>query len=235
LLEWLTEIDPTDKLVPDLVVYGFSILGFAWLPAHFGRKLWLMVAWFCALNLAFLLGVWDYLDWRGPFFFILCGQLPWILFVADLLFNGRLAPKVAGIPMRELLLWQVSRLMGLHFILAIYGGFAPGEFGLQTGFSEALTGLGALALYAAYRPERGWYRTALLFWNAYGLISVMSAEIKIFLANPRLPYLKYSRDIFQYMISYPQNWVYCFWFPLAIGIHAAVFYKLYHARGPRAA
>ncbi len=226
LLEWLQDIDRADKLVPDLVLYGSSILAFAFLPAHFGRKVWLLVGWFLALNVAFLLGIWDFLDWRGPAFFIACGQLPWILFVADLLFRGRLAPKVEAIPMRELLLWQITRLMGLHFILAIYGGYAPDEFGLQVGFSEMLTGLGAFVLYLTYRPDKGWYRTLLIFWNAYGLTSVLSAEYRIFLSNPRLPFTRYSREIFQYMISYPQNWVYCFWFPVAIGIHAAVFYKM---------
>jgi len=230
LLEWLSEIDRADKLVPDLALYAFSLLSFAFIPAHFGRKVWLLVAWFLALNLAFLLGIWDFLDWQGPTFFVVCGQVPWILFVADLLFKGRLAPKVLAIPMRELLLWQITRLMGVHFILAIYGGFAPDEFGLQVGFSEILTGLGALGLYLANRPERGWYRTLLIFWNTYGLTSVLSAEYKIFLANPKLPFTRYSREIFQYMISYPQNWVYCFWFPIAIGIHAAVFYKMYQAR-----
>jgi hypothetical protein len=125
LLEWLTDIDRADKLVPDLVVYAFSILSFAFLPAHFGRKVWLLVGWFLVLNLAFLNGIWDVLDWQGPNFFVACGQLPWILFVADLLFKGRLADKVAAIPMRELILWQTTRLMGLHFILAIYGGYAP--------------------------------------------------------------------------------------------------------------
>jgi hypothetical protein len=230
LLEWLADIDRADKLVPDLVVYAFSILAFAFMPAHFGRKVWLLVAWFLALNLAFLTGIWDLLDWHGPNFLVACGQLPWILFVADLVFNGRLAGKVAAIPMRELILWQITRLMGLHFILAIYGGYAPDEFGIQAGFSEIITGLGAVGLYFAYRPGSGWYDTLVLFWNTYGLTSVLSAEYKIFLSNPRLPLGQYSREIFQYMISYPQNWVYCFWFPVAIGIHAAIFYKMYRDR-----
>lgn len=235
MLEWLADIDRADKLVPDLVLYGFSILSFAFLPAHFGRKVWLLVAWFLGVNVAFLLGFWEFLDWEGPAFFILTGQLPWILFIADLLFKGKLAPKVAAIPMRELLLWQITRLMGLHFILAIYGGWAPEEFGLQAGFSEIITGLGALGLWIWYKPDRGWYRTLLIFWNTYGLTSVLSAEVKILLSNPHLPFSHYSREIFQYMATYPQNWAYCFWFPVAIGMHAAIFYKMYLSRGGQSA
>lgn len=233
-MEWLSDIDRADKLVADLVLYVFSIAAFALMPAHFGRKVWTLVAWFLFLNFAFLLDLWDFFNWQGPAFFILIGQLPWILFVLDLLFKGRLSPKVAAVPMREILLWQITRIMGIHFVLAIYGGYAPEEFALQVGFSELLTGLGALALWIWYRPDKGWYRTLLIFWNTYGLTSVMSAEVKIFLSNPHLPFTHYSREIFQYMTSYPQNWAYCFWFPIAIGMHAAVFFKMYQSRGGKA-
>ncbi len=233
-MEWLSDIDRADKLVADLVLYVFSIAAFAMMPAHFGRKVWTLVAWFLFLNFAFLLDLWDFLNWQGPAFFILIGQVPWILFVLDLLFKGRLSPKVEAVPMREILLWQVTRIMGIHFMLAIYGGYAPEEFALQVGFSELITGLGALALWIWYRPEKGWYRTLLIFWNTYGLTSVMSAEVKIFLSNPHLPFSHYSREIFQYMTSYPQNWAYCFWFPIAIGMHAAVFFKMYKSRGGKA-
>jgi hypothetical protein len=233
-LEWLSDIDRADKLVPDLVLYFFSILAFATLPAHFGRKVWLLVGWFLFINFAFLLDLWDFLNWQGPAYFILLGQAPWILFVLDLLFKGRLSAKVLAVPMREILLWQITRIMGLNFVLAIYGGYAPDEFALQVGFSEVVTGLGAMALWIWYRPEKGWYRALLIFWNTYGLVSVLSAELKIFLSNPHMPFVHFSREIFQYLVSYPQNWIYCFWFPIAIGMHAAVFYKMYQARGMRA-
>jgi hypothetical protein len=234
-LEWLSDIDRADKLVADLILYFFSIVSFAFMPAHFGRKVWVLVVWFLILNLAFLLDLWDFLNWEGPALFIALGQLPWVLFLLDLLFKGRLSGKVAAVPMREILLWQTTRIMGIHFVLAIYGGYAPEEFALQVGFSESVTGLGAIALYFFYKPDKGWYRTLLIFWNTYGLTSVMSAEVKIFLSNPHLPFSKFSREIFQYMSSYPQNWVYCFWFPIAIGMHAAIFYKMYQERGSKTA
>ncbi len=232
-MEWLSDIDRADKLVVDLVLYLFSIGAFALMPVHFGRKVWLLVAWFLILNFAFLLDIWGFFNWEGPGLFIVLGQVPWILFVLDLVFKGRISGKILEVPMREILLWQVTRLMGIHFVIAIYGGYAPEEFALQVGFSEVVTALGALALYFTYRPEKGWYRTLLLFWNTYGITSVLSAEAKIFLSNPHLPFSHFSREIFQYMTSYPQNWVYCFWFPIAIGMHAAVYYKMYHSRGAK--
>lgn len=234
-MDWLSDIDRADKLVVDLVLYLFSIGAFAFMPAHFGRKVWILVAWFLFLNFAFLLELWDFLNWEGPALFITLGQIPWILFVLDLLFKGKLSGKILAVPMKEILLWQTTRLMGIHFVVAIYGGYAPEEFALQVGFSEVVTALGAIALYFTYRPEKGWYRTMLIFWNTYGLTSVLSAEVKIFLSNPHLPFSHFSREIFQYMTSYPQNWAYCFWFPIAIGMHASVFYKMYHTRGAKPA
>jgi hypothetical protein len=230
VLEWLSDIDRADKLVPDLFIYGSSLLAFIFMPTHFGRKIWWLVAWFLFLNFAFLLNLWDFLNWESPALFIGLGQLPWILLVADLLFHGRLSAKVIAIPMRELLLWQITRLMGVHFILAIYGGYAPDEFGAPVGLSEVLTGLGALFLYFKYRPDSSWYRTMLIFWNTYGLTSMLSIEYRIFMSNPHLPFSQYSTEIFHYVVSYPQSWAYCFWFPLAIGMHAAVYYKMYLAR-----
>ena len=232
-MEWLSEIDRADKLVPDLVIYGSSLLSFAFIPPHFGRKIWWLLGWFLFLNLVFLLELWDFVSWESPAIFIALGQLPWMLLLADLLFKGRLAPKVAAIPMRELILWQTTRLMGLHFLLAIYGGYAPDDFAAPVGLSEIITGLGAIALYVKYRPESGLYRTFLIFWNTYGLTSVMSGEYRIFLSNPHIPFSRYSSEIFKYVTSYPQNWGYCFWFPLAIGMHLAVYYKLYLSRNSK--
>lgn len=232
-MEWLGDINWADKLVPDLALYGFSLLGFAFLPAHFGRKVWLMVAWFISVNALFLFSRAGYLDWQSPYLFSALGQVPWILIVLDFLFGGRLSVRIPPIPMREFLLWQTTRLMGVHYVLAIHGGYAPKGFALEAGFSELITGLGALALWAFHRPERGWYRTLLIFWNTYGITSALVTSYRVFMSNPDIPFAKYSREIFQYMTDYPQNWVYCFWLPLAIGMHAAVFHKMYKERNLR--
>lgn len=229
-LGWLESIDWSDKFLSDLALYVSSVIGFALMPAHLGRRVWLLLAWFLLVNVAFLVGIPYTPNWQRPYLFTVVGQLPWILIVTDLFFRGRIARALLDIPMRELVLWQCVRLMGVHFVLAIYGGHAPQEFALQLGFSEIITGLGAFALWAAYKPERGWYRTLLIFWNTYGLTSVLAAEYRTFFANPYLSFARYSREIFQYMVSYPQSWLYCFWFPLAIGMHAAVFYKMYLGR-----
>ena len=220
-------MDRADKLLPDLVLYFFSILGFTFLPARMGKWLWGLLAWFLLLNVLFLMELWEFLDWERPYIFAALGLLPWMLVVIDLAFRGRLAAIAETIPMREFLLWQTTRIMGVHAVLAIYGGYAPEEFALEVGFSETVTGLGALALFFLYRPERPWFRTLLIFWNTYGLTSVMAAQYRILLSNPEPPFARFSREIFHYAAAYPQNWAYCFWFPLAISMHAALFYKMY--------
>jgi hypothetical protein len=227
LLDWLGDLDRADKLVPDLVLYGFSILGFAFLPGRLGRWVWGLLAWFLVVNVLFLMNLWDAFEWHRPWLFAALGQLPWLLVILDLGFRGRLSIIAAAVPMRDFLLWHTTRIMGVHFILAIYGGYAPEEFGLEVGFSEALTGLGALALFFLYRPGRPWFRTLLIFWNTYGLTSAVAAQYRILFSNPELPFARYSREIFHYAGAYPQNWAYCFWFPLAISLHAALFYKMY--------
>jgi hypothetical protein len=235
-LEWLGDIEWADKAVPDAAIYVFSLLGFALFPAHLGRKVWALVAWFVAVNVAVTLGHWwEPLDWQRPWLFAALGQLPWILFVLDLLFRDRLSGPVAAIPMNELLLWHAARLMGVHFIVGIYGGYAPQGFSLEAGFSEIITALGALLLWLIYSPDRGWFRTLLIFWNTYGLTSALVTDYRIFLSNPNLGFARYSREIFQYMTGYPQSWMYCFWLPIAIGMHAAIFYKMYVDRKPGSA
>jgi hypothetical protein len=229
-LEWLGDIPWADKLVPDLALFVFSLAGFASLPAHLGRLLWLLVAWFAALNVLFLAGAAAGFGWERPWLFAALGQAPWILLVLDLLFRGRLSGPVAAVPMREILLWNVTRVMGIHYILAVYGGYAPQEFAVEAGFSEIITGLSALVLWAFHRPDSGWYRTLLIFWNTYGLTSAVVTAWRTLLSNPQMPFSRYSREIFQYMTDYPQSWVYCFWLPLAISMHAAVFYKMYVER-----
>lgn len=242
-MEWLGDIAWADKLVPDLIVFLFSLIGFASLPTHLGRILWFIVFWFVGLNVLLFLGgsAWTqedaslaWLHWENTWFFAALGQLPWLLFVLDLLFGGRLSGPVAAIPLRELLLWNVTRIMGLHYLLAIHGGYAPQEFAVEAGFSEILTGLVAALLWLVHFPDRGWYRTLLIFWNTYGLTSAMMTAWRVLFSNPEMPGPTYSREIFQYMTGYPQGWVYAFWLPIAIGMHAAVFYKMYVDRNPSA-
>lgn len=228
--EFLSEWDWTNKLVPDLIIYFGSFFCFAFIPASFGKKVWLVLAWFVGVNAVFLLDLGNVVEWRNPMIFLTLGQAPWILVVLDLLFKGKLSSKVAAIPLRSIILWQTTRIMSVHFVFTIFGGLAPATFSAPVALSEIITGLGAVVLYFKFNAESSNYRMVLLFWNTYGLTSMLSAEYRIFFANPQLRFFRGDADVITYLTSYPQAWCYCFWFPLAIGMHAALYYKLYITR-----
>ncbi len=210
-----------DKRVLDGVVFLFSFIGFALLPAGLGRKIWWVLLWFFLLNIVFLLGIWDLPIWSNGILFTALTLWPAILFLFLL---GR--RQILTIPLKEYLLFNVFRLMGLHFILAILGGYAPQEYALEVGFSEMLTGLAALMLVVFYYPEKKGYLLLVLFWNGYGLTSVGTALYKTFSANPYLRLNQHTPEIYHYLSVFPQNWVHFFWFPLVLAFHLALFYRI---------
>ncbi len=224
------DLERGDKLFLDLLIYFFSYLSLTLIPNFFGRKIWWVVAWFIAVNFIFLLGFIPGFNLGNPLLFLALGQLPWVLIVADLIFSGKLSSKIGEIPVHEILLWQITRLMGLHFILGIFGGHVSAEFAAPLGMSEVLTGIGAVILFFGFNPEKNWHKTVLIFWNTYGLTSVLSGEYHIVVSNPSFGFSRSSNEVFQYITAYPQNWQYCFWFPIAICLHATIFYKIYLMR-----
>lgn len=228
--EFINQWDWTRKIVPDLIIYMGSFFCLAFIPSSFSKKVWAVLAWFAVVNLVFLLDVGNIINWRNPILFLTLGHAPWILVVLDFLFKGKLSPKVLAMPMRSLILWQTTRVMSVHLVFTIFGGLAPVTFAAPVALSEILTGLGAILLYFKFNPDSINYRRVLLFWNTYGLISVLSAEYRIFFANPQLRFFSGDAEVLTYFTSYPQAWCYCFWFPIAIGMHAALYYKLYSAR-----
>ncbi len=224
------EIVLTDKIVLDLWIYGFSFLAFAFLPKQLGKYIWWALAWFCLLNILLIMQLPWLTPWTSTVIFFLFSQLPWIVFLGSLRFPKSVTRKCIELPMRQILFWHITRLMGFHFAAALWGGYVHEEFGLGVGLSETLTGLGALILLAFYRPEQNFFRLLLLFWNTYGLTSVISALYKGFFSNPNLPMNMYSREIFRYICDFPQAWDYFFWFPMAVIFHLALFFKLYSGK-----
>ncbi len=217
----MEEIALANKSTLDGVIYLFSFLGFALLPAGLGRKIWWVVLWFFLLNVVFLLGIWDIPVWQNGMLFTALTLWPALLFLFLL---GR--RQILAIPLKEFLLFNLFRVMGVHFILAIVGGYAPQTYALEVGFSEILTGLSGLALLTFYRPQKNGYLLLLLFWNGYGVTSVSTALFKTFFANPYLRLNFYTPEIYHYLSGFPQNWVHFFWFPLALAMHLALFYRI---------
>jgi hypothetical protein len=206
---------------------AFSLLGFFLAPGGLGRHAWLLLGWFTGVNLLLLFAPESLQPRENLWIYIVLSQAPWFLFCLDLLFRGRVGRIVSQAPLRPWIAWPLFRLMSIGGVFAMYAGDLPFEFALRTAFSDAVTALGALALWAAYRPRNLWYRGVLLFWNAYGLIAAVAASAQLLWAHPDNPLGRPSLDIHGYFSGFPMEWIPFFWMPLAICIHAAIFFKLY--------
>ncbi len=199
-----------------------------WLaPPALQRGRWWLPAWFAALNL-FLwyaprawqprTNLWIYFGWA---------QLPWILAALDLAAHGTMARGVSSLSLRALLAWSLFRVMGAVLVLAVLQGDLPPALGMTLAIGEVFTaGLAAL-LWLVYRPQSLWYRLVLLFWNAYGLTAALSLGIKGLLADPDFPAVRLPYEVHQFWMGFPQAWIPFFWTPLAIIVHALVFYRMY--------
>lgn len=211
-------------------IFAFSLIGFAWLPASLGRWLWFLVIYFVGLNGFFLLQEHPYLPSENLAVFLLFSHGPWLAVLADLLVRGRLARLADNMPYRQLLLFEATRLIGLHYIGAGRDGELPLEFAAEACLGETLSAICALILYWAAKNPGSGFRMGLLVWNTYGLASLISLQYKLFYSNPFIAEPRYSREIFQYMTDYPQAWLTFFWMPLTLATHLILFYKMLRER-----
>jgi len=117
--------------------------------------------------------------------------------------------------------------MGIGYIYAAFAGDLPPEFAFRTAFNDVLIALGALALWAFYRPESPFYRGLLLIWNTYGFMAAMATDVTLTRAHPGFPASHPSLDIYGYFSGFPEAWVPLFWVGLSLCIHAVIFFKLF--------
>ena len=223
LIEWGL---PPHKLVFILS----SVVAFAWLPAGLGKWLWGLIVWFVVLNVVFLLPVGFWTPQENPWIFLLLCHGFWLAILADFIFKGKLGPVIQALPYRQILLFEVSRLMAFHFLLAARSGDAPLEFAVEAALGEILTGTCALVLYTLGKNPGVGFRMGLLVWNTYGLSSLVAIYFKLHFSNPFLERARFTREIFQFMTESPEAWMPFFWMPLGIAIHLSIYYKLVQER-----
>ena len=205
----------------DLPLYIFSIVAFLLAPRALGKWRWLLPAGFVCLNLFLFLGPESLQPRTNPVVYFLLSQASWFLFGLDLVFHGKASRIVAQVPLRSWILWPMFRLMGIGCIFVAYAGDLPPEFALKTAFGDVVTALGAGMLWLFYRPQNIWYRGLLLFWNAYGFVTVLAASVGLLRVSPS------SFDAHVYFTEFPQVWIPLFWMPLGVIIHCAIFFKMF--------
>jgi len=218
--------------LPELWFYGFALFGLLAVPAALGRFVWLFPAALAALGL-YLVVAPDVLHPRdNVWIWLLLSQGTWIALVADLLFRGRIAAVLDGVPLRPLLYWSLFQLMAQGHLLAAATGRLSVAFASELAGGVFLTALGALLLWWIDKPDRLWYRLVALFWNAQALTAVLFASARILQSHPGLPVAdgfappEGALSLFAHFSAWPGALEALFWQPLAICLHAAIFYKL---------
>ena len=209
------------------LLYIFSLTGFFLAPAKLGRWIWLLPLSFLALN-AFLFFAPEALQPReNIWIYVAVSQAPWILFGLDLIAKGKISFVMVEIPLPDLILWPLFRLMGIILCYSMYIGDLPPDFAFRAAFGDVVAALGALILWTFYRPHSTTYRALLLFWNSYGFITALSEGVTLLRAHPGVPFAQPDIDLHGYFSTYPLEWIPLFWIPLSLCVHAAIFYKLY--------
>ncbi len=214
--------------IANAFIFFFTLLGFFALPGAKSKWQWILPGWFLGLNLFLLFAPNALHPGENPVLYLALIHAPWIFMTLDLFNHGKASKVVDQIPIQALLFWSLYRFMGLSHLFAIPSGTIPNVFAIEIAFGEFFTAFGALILLLLNRCQSSWwYRSVLLFWNAYGCIAILSTVFKMALANPELHGLRYTQDIHRYVTSFPHHWVTFFWIPVSLCIHVSIFYKLY--------
>jgi hypothetical protein len=214
----------------DFLLFAFSLLGLFLVPAALGRAAWAVPAALAGAALFLLFAPGSVHPYSNPWIHVLLSQGPWMLLALDLACRGRISRVIAPVPVRALLAFSLFRFMGLRFIFSAVTGEVAPEFAVEAAVGEFFAAFGALVLWAAYpsgRPPGRWYRGILVFWNTYALVTSLALSYRILRADPGLPLLgRPSRELHAYFSTWPHALDAFVWIPVAIGIHAAIFFSL---------
>ena len=105
--------------------------------------------------------------------------------------SGTVRTHVRNFGLRSFVAFHVTRVAAGAYFLFLYGrGALPAEFALPAGWGDIAVGVAALVLALSCMPMRSpWQRTALLAWNACGLIDilfVLATGVRLFLRDPEI-------------------------------------------------
>ena len=218
--------------LPEVWFYGFALFGLLAVPAALGRFVWVFPAALAALGLYLAIAP-DILHPRGNvWIWMLLSQGPWLALAADLLFRGKAAAVLDAVPLRPLLYWSLFQLMAQGHLFAAATGRVPASFAAELAGGVFLTGLGAVLLWWIHKPDRLWFRLVALFWNAQAFTAMLFASARVLQSHPGLPVAdgipppEGALSLFAHFSAWPGALEALFWMPLAVSLHAAIFYKL---------
>ena len=212
----------------DIILFAFSLLGLFLVPAGLGRAVWVFPAGLAGLGLYVLFAPASLHPHNNPWVHVLLSQGTWMLLVLDLVCRGNISRLLGNVSLRSLLAFVLFRFMGLRLVFSAISGDLNPAFAVEAATGEFFAALGALILWAFYRPANPWYRGILVFWNTYAIVAALALAFRILRSDGNLPFAAgyASRETHAYFATWPNALDAYFWIPLSIGVHAAVFYKL---------
>jgi hypothetical protein len=133
--------------------------------------------------------------------------------------------RLQSAPLPALIALNVTRLLGVLFVLLYAAKRLPAPFAPVAGWGDIAAGTAALpiAFLVARQPDTA--RRAVLFWNSFGLADLVTAVTLGALSAPGP-----SRVFFDYpgsalMSSIPWILIPCFLVPSLTFVHLVVFYR----------
>ncbi len=134
------------------------------------------------------------------------------------------------VPIRYLVLFHVTRMVGIAFLVLHARGELADDFALWAGWGDIATAVSALAVaYLACSPSSSGKRWTVGLWNAFGLIDI----VLVMATALRLG----SVDVMQVatIARFPMSLLPTFLVPLIIATHVLIFVRLASDQSPATA
>jgi NADH:ubiquinone oxidoreductase subunit K len=132
--------------------------------------------------------------------------------------------RLQSAPLPALIALNVTRLLGVLFVLLYAAKRLPAPFAPVAGWGDIAAGAVALplALWVAKRPDT---RSAVLFWNSFGLADLVTAVTLGALSAPGPSRVFFDEPGSALMSSVPWILIPCFLVPSLSFVHLIVFYQ----------
>jgi hypothetical protein len=134
--------------------------------------------------------------------------------------------RLQAAPLPALMALNVTRILGVLFVLLYAAKRLPAPFAPVAGWGDIAAGAVALplAFWVARRPDTG--RSAVLFWNSFGLADLVTAVTLGALSAPGPSRVFFDEPGSALMSSVPWILIPCFLVPSLSFVHLVVFYQM---------
>ena len=142
-----------------------------------------------------------------------------IALLAAYAINARFREWLWELDLRAVIALHLTRFVGFYFLYLYRKGRLPGAFAIPAGWGDIVIATSALVLLVAW-SQVGRQRSALLLWNALGLLDILfvvADAAKQALADPAS---------IAALLRLPLSLLVTFLVPLIIGSHLLVFARL---------